>query len=277
MDVTTLNSIPPWEWPESAATAILRVVNDDNAKESDRLLAVELASSITILNEEIADALLAIVRSGDEAEELRGTAAISLGPALEYADMMEFEDDEEDLLSEEAFSRIRESLRDLFFDTHLPRDVRRRILEASVRAPQDWHEEAVRTAYSSDDDAWQLTAVFCMRFIRGFEKQILEALDCEDPEVHYEAVCAAGNWEVDAAWSHIAELATADHTDKELRIAAIEAVATIRPQDAAEILCDLVDSRDGDIAEAVEDALTTARGILQFDNHDDDNDHEYPL
>ena len=57
-----------------------------------------------------------------------------------------------------------------FMDGDIPKDVRREILEASVRAPQDWHQEAVRMAYSSDDESWRLTAVFCMCYIRGFER-----------------------------------------------------------------------------------------------------------
>jgi hypothetical protein len=55
-------------------------------------------------------------------------------------------------------------------DASVPTDVRRRILEASVRAPQDWHRDAIRAAYASDDDVWRLTAVFCMRSVRGFER-----------------------------------------------------------------------------------------------------------
>ena len=110
-------------------------------------------------------------------------------------------------------------------DASVPEDVRRRILEASVRAPQDWHQDAIRAAYASDDDAWRLTAVFCMRFVRGFDEQILEALDSENPDIHYEAVCAAGSWEVDAAWPHITALVTSRKTEKSLLLAAIEAVA----------------------------------------------------
>ena len=95
-------------------------------------------------------------------------------------------------------------------DTNVPKEVRRRILEASVRAPQDWHQNAIREAYSSGDESWRLTAVFCMRFVRGFNDQILEALEAENQDIHYQAVCAAGNWEVDAAWSHIASLITTE-------------------------------------------------------------------
>lgn len=75
-------------------------------------------------------------------------------------------------ISERTFRRIEKSLRELYMDAQIPWEVRRRILEASVRAPQDWHESAVRSAYASGDDASKLTAVFCMRFVRGFDEQI---------------------------------------------------------------------------------------------------------
>jgi hypothetical protein len=69
-----------------------------------------------------------------------------------------------------------------------------------------------------------------MQYVRGFDNQILEALKAENEEIHYEAVCAAGVWGVDGAWSHIASLASSERTEKTLRLAAIDAVASIRPQ-----------------------------------------------
>jgi len=121
---------------------------------------------------------------------VRGRAVISLGPILEHADTQGFEDADDLPITEPAFHRLQESLRKLYRDANVPKEVRRRILEASVRAPQDWHEDAIRVAYSSGDEVWRLTAVFCMRFVRGFEEQILEALDTEKPDIHYEAVVA---------------------------------------------------------------------------------------
>ena len=163
-----------------------------------------------------------------------------------------------------------ESLHKLYMDAGVPKEVRRRILEASVRAPQNWHADAVRAAYGSDDEAWRLTGVFCMRFVRGFDEQILEALDSRDPDIHYEAVCAAGTWEVDAAWPHITALVTSGETDKPLLLAAIEAVASIRPQEAAAILNDLTDSDDEDIVEAVFEATAMAGGLSDEDNEDNE-------
>ena len=66
--------------------------------------------------------------------------------------------------------------------------------------------------------------------LKQFKDQILEALKADNQYIHYQAVCAAGNWEVDATWSHIAGLITAEETDKDLLLATIEAVASSRPQ-----------------------------------------------
>lgn len=274
MDLETLKDTPPWEWPSGAGRIFLGVLTDSRATESERLLAAELAGDFTVVDDEIADTLLAIVANGEEKEELRGTAAISLGAALEHADMMEFGDPEDIIISERTFRGIQRTLRELFQDRDVPQEVRRRILEASVRAPEDWHRGAVHDAYASDDEAWRLTAVFCMRFIPGFDDQIHEALDSEDPEIHYQAVCAAGSREVDAAWAHVAALVTADDTDKPLRLAAIDAAAGIRPLEAAEILSPLTDSDDEDIAEAALEALAMAGAAAEFDEDEDQDEDE---
>ena len=96
------------------------------------------------------------------------------------------------LISEEVFVGIQETLRKLYTSADVPKGVRRRILEASVRAMQDWHQDAIQTAYRSDDEAWKATAVFSMCWVRGFD-------------------CAA---EVAAAWPHIAALVTSNETEK---------------------------------------------------------------
>jgi hypothetical protein len=271
MDLKTLRDTPPWEWPEGADNMFLGILQDVRADESDRLLAAELAGDFTVINDELANTLLSIVFNGDELEKLRGKAVISLGPALEHAYIEEFEDPDDVVIGEQTFLRIRETLRKLYMDSSVPREVRRRILEASVRAPHDWHPDAVRAAYSSDHEDWKLTAVFCMRYVRGFDDQILESLDSKNPDIHYEAVCAAGNWGVDAAWSHIAWLLTSEDTDKSLLLAAIEAAACIDPQKAADILFDLTESEDEDIAEAAFEAMAAAGGLAEEEEYDDED------
>ena len=266
MDLQKLRDTPPWDWPEDAGEMLLGILRDDRVDEPSRLLAAELAGDSTVMNDELADCLLSIVRNGEEPEHLRAKAVISLGPALELADEGGYEGDpEEPPFAEATFRKIQDSLRKLSMDTGVPKEVKRRILEASVRAPQDWHQAAIRSAYSSDDEDWKLTAVFCMRWVSGFDDEILKALESRNPDIHYEAVCAAGNWELDAAWPHVAALVTSKDTGKPLLLAAIDAIAGIRPREAAEILAGLTDADDDEIAEAASEALAMAEGLASND------------
>lgn len=272
MNLKTLGELPPWEWPQDAAATVLRVLTDESTPPPELLLAAELAGDVTIVNDELAEALLSIACRDDAPVDLRCTAAVALGPVLESEDLRDPEDPEDDemaLLSDRMFRRIQSLLRNLCRTEHLTRDVRRRALEASIRAPQKWHREAVRDAYRSEDPAWNLTAVFCMRFVRGFDDQILEALGSEDAEVRYEAVCAAGNRELAAAWPHVAGLFGSEAVDKRLLLAAIEAAASIRPEEALGILGDLTESDDEEIAEAAFDALTTANFLTDWEDEED--------
>ena len=271
MSFKVLKDTPPWDWPEGTGKMLLDILRDDRAKEPDLLLATELAGNFAVIDDELVAALLSILRSGDKSEEVRSRAAISLGPVLEHADTHGFEDADDVPIAERTFHRILESLRTLYTDARVPKEVRRRILEASVRAPQDWHQDAVRAAYSSHDEAWRLTAVFCMRFVRGFDAQILEALGAENPDVRYEAVRAAGNWAVAAAWPHVAALVTSSTTEKHLLLAAIDATASIHPHEAAAILGALADSDDEDIVEAVHEAMAMAQGPSDEDDDEDDD------
>src|SRR5262249_32799421 len=152
------------------------------------------------------------------------------------------------------------SLEKVYRDQSAPKEVRRRSLEASVRAPQAWHQDAIQHAYSSGDKEWILTAVFSMRWVRGFDDQILQALKSKDPEIHYQAVIAAGNWELDGAWPHMVALLHDAHSSKPLLLAAIGALSCIRPAEARIILADLAESDDEEIAEAVSEAMATMEG-----------------
>jgi HEAT repeat protein len=264
VDLESLRETPPWAWPEGAASRLLATLRNVDAPETERLLAAELGGESVVANDELALALLAIVGSAHASEKLRGQAAISLGPALELADTMGSGEGEEDpTISEEVFRRVQRSLRELHSDGSVPRGVRRRILEASVRAQEEWHGDAVRAAYRSGDESWRLTAVFCMRYVGGFDDEILESLRSPDPDVRYEAVCAAGSWGVGEAWAPVASLATDEDTEKELRLAAIEALGTIRPRRSQGILLELTDSEDDDVADAAYEALAVANELAE--------------
>ena len=273
MKLAALSNMPPWEWPEDADKVILEVLTDETAPDSERLLAAGMAGDATVVNDVMADALLSIVSSDNEPADLRSRAAIALGPALEYGYIDGFEDPDDVPITEAMFSKIQDAFRVVFTADRTPKIVQRRILEASVRAPMDWHQDVVGDAYTRDDADWKLTAVFCMQFVRGFDEQILESLSDENPDIVYEAVCGAGNWAIDAAWPIVADFVTAEETDRDLLLAAIEAAASIRPQEAAIILGPLLESEDEDISDAVYEALAMS-GMLMNDYDDESWDDD---
>lgn len=273
MDIEALCEVGSWEWPADADELILRVLRDRRAATADRVLAAELAGDIVVMSDEMAGVLLAILGDSDEAEELRGQAAIALGPALEYADTQEFEDPEDIVITEPVFRQIGESLRMVYRDAGVPALVRRRALEAAVRAPQEWHRAAIRAAWGSKDADWKLTAAFCMQYVPGFEREIVAALRSPNPDVHYEAVMGAGSWSIRAAWKHVAALVADEQTDKDLLLAAIDAAASIHPDRAEDLLGDLLDSEDEEIVEATKEAMTMA-GVLSGDEDEEDEPEE---
>src|SRR5580704_8565810 len=190
MDLKTLLDTPPWDWPRDAGRTFRKILIDHRATESDRLAAAELAGDFTVINDDLADALLAVVCSADEPGQLRAKAAISLGPVLEQVETDGFEDANDVPITERTFRNIQDSLQRLYLDNNTPKEVRRRVLEASVPAPETWHQDAIMHVYSSGDKEWMLAAVFSMCWVRGFNDQILVALKSGDSEIHFEAVKA---------------------------------------------------------------------------------------
>ena len=272
MDISTLAELAPWDWPEEAADAIRAALESDDTPADDRELAAEVAGELAVMSDEMAGSLLAVLRQADLPEALRGMAALALGPCLEECDTVGFDEPGETAISEQTFERVLATLRELYLDETQPTEVRRRALEASVRAPQDWHPEAVRAAHGSEDPDWRLTALFSMEYIRGFEPEILAALDSDDEEQLYLAICAAGAWEVDRAWKPVRAVALDDSADPELRVAAIEALVGIRPAEAREVLADLVDDDDEEIADAAAEAMAMAESFAEFADAEDDEE-----
>ena len=270
MDLKDYLDTPPWDWPTDAGRTFWRILADRQASKSDRLVAAELAGDFTVINNDLADLLLTIAGDADEPAQLRARAAISLGPILEQADTDGFDDPDDVPITEGTFHNIQDSLEKVYRDKSTPKEVRRRILEASVRAPQTWHQDAIRHAYSSGNKEWVLTAVFSMRWVRGFDDQILEALNSENPEINYQAVIAAGNWELDRAWPHIVELVNDADSSKPLLLAAIGALSSIRPAEAPDILEDLAESDDEEIVEAVSEAMAAAEDPIGEEDDEED-------
>jgi HEAT repeat protein len=273
MDVLDLLDIAPWEWPEDSAGILVAALRSSTTEASVKLAAAELAGNIVVMNDELAETLLDVLREPNEDEAVRGRAAISLGPTLEELDLREpsvpFIDDDDDPVSESVEAAIRRTLRDVYDDAAAPKEVRRRALEASVRCDAEWHARAVRAAYYSGDGEWKLTGVFCMGYVPRFEHEVLEALESDDELIRYEAVRAAASFGPEAAWPHIRSILRDKNTDKLLLLAAIEAAASVRPDEAAGVLLDFVDSQDEDIAAAASEALIMT-GEIDSDAEEED-------
>jgi hypothetical protein len=266
---------PPWDWPTDSGKTFLKVLDDNKAAESERLIAAQLAGDLTVISDKLAKALLEVATSVQQAEALRVKAAIALGPVLELADTSEFDEFDEMPISRQTFETIKSTLKKLCLDESAPKQVRRYTLETSVRAPEDWHVEPVRTAYASGDGEWLLTAVYAMNHVAGFDKEILASLDHPDPDVQCLAITAAGVWEVSAAWPHIRAVAQDRTTSKSLLLAALEAICGLRPPDSESILLELSESTDEDIHEAAGDALMMLRGMQDDDFDDEDEATEW--
>lgn len=270
LTVKIISETPPWEWPDRAGEVLMSALQDRQAATADRALAAELAGNLVVMNDQVAESLLKVLEDGGEAAELRGTAAIALGPTLEQTDIDGFDDDVlEPPVSQMMFRRIQATLRRIYDDADAPKVVRRRALEASVRATEDWHNDAIRDALSWHDEDWTLTAVFCMRWVKGFNPKILKMLESPNPEIQREAILAAGNWEVKAAWPHVRALLGSERTEKSVLLAAIEAAPGLDPEEAESILYDLTESVDEEIADAAREALLMAG---EGDDEDFDKD-----
>lgn len=260
----------PWQWPEEASQWILDgLVNSDP---SIRRLACEAASET--IDAESADVLLTLVRKDRDAT-VAAKAAAALGPAMEiYRDDVEFGDefaDSEDDLTQENCKDILRCLEAVYRQSDRPKQVRQRCLEAAVRGPGDWQPEAVRDCWNSSDSQWRATAVFCMGFLPNFDAQILSALHDENEKIRCEALRSAGRRGLKQAGDTLVEVAANSQADKDTRIAAVEALARVHPKNSDELLHDLMQVEDKDIAHTANYALQERDlfGVDGLDEHPD--------
>jgi hypothetical protein len=234
-----------------------------------------------MIDEEIdddADArrMLEILSDVEAAPELRAEAAIKLGPGLQLCDERLDWDDLDLFFGEAVFEEIDGVFRRLYFDAGTPELVRRRILEAAVRAPMDWHEGAVRAAWAAEDDEWRQTAIFGMGHLPGFEGQLLKILNGEErsEEVLREAVRAAGARGLTEAEPIVRGVALEFGLDIYTRQVAIEALIWCGNDKSEKALDYLSQVATSDIADTAEWALEERRmfgGIPDvFDDFDDD-------
>ncbi|MBC8394407.1 MAG: aerolysin family beta-barrel pore-forming toxin [Deltaproteobacteria bacterium] len=71
MDLKIIEETPPWEWPEDTNKFFLDILRNNQAEETDRLLAAELTGDFTVINDELVDILLSILQNGNESNKTR--------------------------------------------------------------------------------------------------------------------------------------------------------------------------------------------------------------
>ncbi|MBN2384219.1 hypothetical protein JXQ70_15180 [bacterium] len=279
MKLDELSNIEPWEWPEETGAMLLSILKDKSSSEKDKLQAIEYSGDLVAINDDLVQQLLILITDTKETEEMRAKATLALAPVLEFANQEGFEEPEDIPISEKTYNQIRQKLHDVFQDQSTPTNVRRRALECSARAAQSWVAGAIEQAYNQNDEQWKLTAVFCMYYVPGFDQYIMESLESQDLYLHYHALEAAGNWEIQAAWPHIKHLLTASDTPKEILCAAIEVSVLINPEQAIEHIEQYLDHQDADIAGVAMDTLNMYDDSWEdyddFDLDDDEDDSEY--
>ena len=271
-----LSRAEPWTLGEEDGAYVRTVLSDRGADPEERLLALELAGDTALMDDEMAEAVLALLGDAGENEQLRGRAAIVLGPSLELAFEEELQDEADEPtcpLSPPLVEKVEQALRSLHDDESAPREVRRRCLEAAVRLPRDWQKMAIRRAYRSGDELWKITGVFCMQFIPGFDDQLLEALESDDPDLLCTALQSAGERALEAAWPRVRQILQEGQGDPDVLAAAMRAAACLKPRLAETLILPYLMQKDPELREAAEDALSEAhimRGGLDDDEGEDD-------
>ena len=81
MSMTELQNLPVWEWPDSARAEIFQTLANKSASADDRMLAAELAYDAATNSDEGVATLADIAGDRGESIEMRGKAALAIGPA----------------------------------------------------------------------------------------------------------------------------------------------------------------------------------------------------
>lgn len=235
------------ECPRESRPALLEILGGGDP--DMKLRALEFTAEL-IEGDEMAERHLDLVEDSEEHTDVRARAAVALGPALELCDWGDWERPyDPPPLSRRFFDEMQDRFEKLHRSASVPKLVRRRILESSVRAPRAWHRGAVRAAWCGDDLEWRKTAVFAMGRLAGFEEMLGEALEADDERLVCEALRAAGGREdVPGAVETAMARARNAEASTDCRLAAIEGLRFVDSHEAYNLLERLARSADECVA-----------------------------
>ena len=163
---------------------------------------------------------------------------------------------------EEIPTEILTNIEDHLLEVEMGRDepiVRRRALESLGYSSRPEVPGLIREAYHSPDKEWQASALFAMgrSADESWEKEILDRLNAQEPEVELEAVKAAGQLELQSAREPLlAKLDHYDELDEEVRLSTAWSLSQIGGEDVREVLEKLMEAiQDDEEAEYIEMAV----------------------
>lgn len=243
---TILDLLEIGECPNDCRSALFEILQGDDP--DLKLRALEFTPGL-VDGDAAAIRHLDLVEHSEEPIEVRARAASALAPALE-----EYGSGWEDpyrsrALSREGYRRVQKRLERVYRRATVPKLVRRRVLEASVRAPEPWHRGAIRAAWKEADAAWRRTAVHAMGYVDGFEDALAEALKVDDERIVAAALRSIADCgRVGDAAEVLVGYACSDDCACECRVAAIEGLRFVSSRRARRVLDRLTQSSDDDVA-----------------------------
>lgn len=213
------------------------------------------------LDDELAGEFTRLLKLGHDPElclEILELLARELDSGLHGTDLgdeddLDDPDDDEDAialpgLSVRGLDELQDFLRGYYRDEKRDPRLRRKALEAAVCAPpaspeaagsqEAWQTEAVHECWSRAEPEWRVSALFCMGqlFPVDFADEIQEGLESPLDALRLPAIAAADARDLKELGPAILEIAADPAGEVPIRLAAIEALANLRPRGARTLL-----------------------------------------
>lgn len=212
----------------------------------------------------------------DAAPGVRSAAAIALGRFVLLGELEKIGPAAK-LLAEEA-------LRETIHRQGEEKEVRRRAVEAVAYSSEPDVREIIRSAYYSDDDKMQASALYAMGHSADtyWSRVLVPELDNTNPELRYEAARACGELELVKVVEKLGLMAF-DDPDREVQEVAVWALGSIGGKDARDMLEACYESEDEVLKQYATDALDQLDllgddlSLSQYEDFDFDDDLGFEL